>query len=99
MSGASISWSVTRNGSAWCSNTPYSLCPAGGSPCLPSQYACPTNVNQYAGSITTTLNGGTIAGGIYDRNFPTPGSQVIQSSSGNVSSLNQGDTILTTINE
>ena len=98
MSGASISWSVTRNGSSWCSNTPLPLCPAGSQGCLPSQYGCATNIPQYSGSIVTTLNGGTISGGIYDRTF-TPGSTVIQSSSGNVSSLNQGDTILTTINE
>jgi len=26
--GSSISWSVTRNGSSWCSNTPLPLCPA-----------------------------------------------------------------------
>ena len=96
--GSSISWSVTRNGSSWCSNTPLPLCPAGSQGCLPGQYGCATNIPQYSGSIVTTLNGGTISGGVFDRTF-TPGSTVIQSSPGNVSSLNQGDTILTTINE
>ena len=98
LAGSAISWSVTRNGSSWCSNTPLPLCPAGSQGCLPAQYGCAPNIPQYSGSIVTTLNGGTISAGAFDRYF-TPGSTVIQSSSGNVSSLNQGDTILTTINE
>ena len=55
-------------------------------------------VPQYSGSFTTTLNGGTVAGGIYDRTW-TPGSTVIQSSGVNITGLSQGDNIVITINE
>ena len=94
--GSAISWSVTRNGAQWCSGSSLPSCFPSGYGC--AGWGCPANVPQYSGSIVTTLNGGTISAGAFDRYF-TPGSTVIQSSSGNVSSLNQGDTILTTINE
>jgi hypothetical protein len=95
-SGSSISASVTRQGAQWCSGSSLPACYPSGYGC--SGWGCPPNVPQYSGGLTTTLNGGTVAGGIYDRTW-TPGSTVVQSSGVNVTGLSQGDTILITINE
>ena len=96
LAGSSISASVTRQGAQWCSGSSLPACYPSGYGC--SGWGCPPNVPQYSGSLTTTLNGGTVAGGLYDRTW-TPGSTVIQSSGVNVTGLSQGDTILITINE
>ena len=95
-SGSSISASVTRQGAQWCSGSSLPACYPSGYGC--SGWGCPPNVPQYSGGFTTTLNGGTVAGGVYDRTW-TPGSTVVQSSGVNVTGLSQGDTILITINE
>ena len=94
--GGSISASVTRSGAQWCSSSSLPACYPYGYGC--SGWGCPPNVPQYSGSFTTTLNGGTVAGGIYDRTW-TPGSTVIQSSGVNITGLSQGDNIVITINE
>lgn len=96
LAGSSISASVTRQGAQWCSSSSLPACYPSGYGC--PGWGCPPNVPQYSGSLTTTLNGGTVAGGLYDRTW-TPGSTVIQSSGISVTSLSQGDTILITINE
>ena len=97
-SGSSISFTVTRQGSEWCSS---GFCPGGqlgSSPCTGSQYKCPTNVPQYAGGYSATLNGSPAQSGTLDRTW-TSGSTVVSGSGGAITSLNQGDNIVITINE
>ena len=71
--------------------------------CYPSGYGCPgwgcpSNVPQYAGGYSITVNGSPFSGGLLDRTW-TSGSTVVQSSGGAITSLNHGDSIVITINE
>ena len=98
LSGSSISFTVTRQGDSWCSNT---FCPGGllgNSPCTGFQYKCPDDVPQYSGGYSVTVNGSSFSGGALNRIWSS-GNTVVSGSGGAITSLNQGDNIVITINE
>ena len=95
-SGSSISFTVTRSGAQWCSSSSLPMCYPSGYGC--PGWGCPSNVPQYAGGYSITVNGSPFSGGLLDRTW-TSGSTVVQSSGGAITSLNHGDSIVITINE
>ena len=94
--GSSVSFTVTRQGAQWCSSSSLPMCYPSGYGC--PGWGCPSNVPQYSGGYSITVNGSPYSGGSFDRTW-TPGSTVVQSSGVAITSLNQSDTVLITVNE